>query len=306
VDKRIEIPRGWNAHHIADLEGRRYLVTGGTSGLGLETARALVAHGAHVTITARNVHKASAVVKDHGASDVLEMDLTDLASIRSAAQSVSEPYHVVILNAGVMWTPYTLTRDGLELQMATNHLGHFALAGLMKDMITERLVAVSSVYHRYGTFGDGSIDEIRRRCQGLAPYSSHNAYGDSKLANLLFVEEIERRRVARGWKFIALAAHPGWSNTHLFDIATSERGFFGRVTNVSSRFLAQSAARGALPQLCAATYPGLVGGEFLGPSGPGELRGSPKIVHVGAKALDENLARNLWSVSEELTGVSWE
>jgi len=300
------VPRGWDEASIAELTDRRFLVTGGTSGLGRAAATTLSALGAHVTITARNATKAQEVVKSGAARDVLEMDRTDLARVRHATSLVSEAYDVVILNAGVMWTPYTLTTDGFELQLGTNHLGHFAFAGLIKNYIKERLVTVSSLYHRYGTFGDGSVQEIRERCEGQVPYSAREAYGDSKLANLLFTEEVERRRVTFGWDVIAVAAHPGWSSTNLFDAATSTRRVTGAVTSLASRFLAQSASRGALPELCAATYPGLRGGEYFGPRGPGELRGSPKLVQSVPRAHDVTLAKNLWQVSEELTGVIWE
>ncbi len=299
-------PRGhWDASDMGDLSGRRFLVTGATSGLGRASARALVAKGAHVTITARDPDKARAVLERGEASEVIEMDLTDLASVRAAAQRVTEAYHVVILNAGVMWTPYSLTTDGFELQVGTNHLGHFAFAGLIKNFIAERIVTVSSLYHRFGTFGDHSVVEVRRRCLGESPYSPRAAYGDSKLANLLFTREIERRRVDHDWSFIALSAHPGWSNTHLFDAAGESGGLASTVTSWASRSLAQSASRGALPQLCAATFTGLVGGEYLGPRGPGEVRGTPKVTRTSALANDEALAKNLWIVSEQLTGVSW-
>ncbi|HEY5304234.1 MAG TPA: oxidoreductase [Acidimicrobiales bacterium] len=300
------VPRGWDMSRVESLAGRRYVITGGTSGLGLASASALSAKGAHVTITARSAVKAQRVLDTGGATDVIEMDLTDLASVRDAASRVRETYDVVILNAGVMWTPYVLTTDGFELQVGTNHLGHFAFAGLIKDFIGERLVSVSSAYHRFGTFGDHSEAEIRRRCRGEAPYSSRSAYADSKLANLLFTNEVERRRAIHGWAFIALGAHPGWSNTHLFDIAREKTSVMSVMTSLSSRFLAQSATRGALPQLCAATFAGLRGGEYLGPRGPGELRGTPQVTTTSALARDDVLASNLWKVSQELTGVSWE
>ena len=300
----VVVPRGWSTADIADQRDRRYLVTGGTSGVGRQTATALRRLGAHVTITARDMDKARSVVSAGGASDALEMDLADLTSVRRCAERVTEAFDVVILDAGVMWTPYTLTIDGYELQMATNHLGHFAFAGLLKDRIRERIVSVSSVYHRYGGFGDGSPEEIERRCRGQAPYSPRDAYGDSKLANLLFTEELGRRRLATGWPFIAVAAHPGWSNTNLF--SSSGAGWLSKASQLSSGVLAQSAARGALPVLCAATWPGLDGGEYFGPRGPAELRGSPRLVRSAPLAHDAALAGALWRVSEELTGVRWE
>lgn len=299
------LPRGWDEDDIAPLTSRRYLVTGGTSGLGRATAAALSSRGAHVTITARNVDKATAVLAAGAAHDVLVMDLADLASVRRGAAMVSEPYDVVILNAGIMWTPYAVTSDGFEAQVGVNHLGHFALAGLLADRITQRVVSVSSLYHRYGSFGDGSSEEVRRRCEGRGPYDARRAYADSKLANLLFVEEIQRRRLTHGWSFIAVGAHPGWSATHLFDAAASTRGLVGKVAPLASRVVAQSAARGALSTLAAATWGGIVGGEYLGPRGPGELRGSPRVVAPIARAHDEALAQNLWRVSEELTKVVW-
>ena len=298
------IPPGWDLSSVPSLGGQRFLVTGGTSGLGLATARALTSRGADVTITARDPHKGAAVVAAGLARQVIEMDLADLASVHRAAQSVPGPFDVVILNAGVMWTPWQLTGDGFELQVGTNHLGHFAFAGLIRDRIARRLVSVSSLSHRVGTFGAGTIEEIRRRCEGRATYDARRAYGDSKLANLLFSAELERRRVAQGWPFVAVTAHPGWTRTNLFDTAAAH-GVIARVASLSTKVLAQSADRGALPTLCAATWPGLVGGEFVGPRGPGELRGAPKLVRASAKARDADLAQNLWRVSEELTGVRW-
>ena len=298
-----DIPRGWNLSRVSLLTGRRYLITGGTSGLGRASAKGLMSLGAHVTVTARNVAKGEAMVAAREANDVLDMDLGNLSSVRAAAARVSVPYDVVILNAGIMWTPYALTVDGFESQLGVNHLGHFAFAGLLRDRIQERLVTVSSLYQRYGSFGDGSVDEIRARCWGEVPYSPRDAYGDSKLANMLFTHEVERRRTSSGPQFIAVAAHPGWSSTNLFGAG---RGVAGAITTLASRILAQGASRGALPQLCAATLPGLRGGEYFGPRGPGELRGAPEIVQPVDRAFDAERAANLWRVSEELTGVEWE
>lgn len=305
MDNTVAVPRGWDERQIPDQSGRRYLITGGTSGLGLASARILRSRGAHVTITARDVDRARSVVAAGGADAVIEMDLSDLASVRRGADLASDPFHVVMLNAGVMWTPYTLTTDGFELQMSTNHLGHFALAGLIADRVLDRLVTVSSLYQRYGTLGDHSPEAIERRCRGRDPYVPSSAYGDSKLANMLFAAEVQRRRVDHGWGFHAVAAHPGWTSTNLFRASAAGRGVMGRAALLSSRVLAQRPARGALPQLCAATFEGLRGGEYLGPRGPGELRGTPHLSRPSVLACDETLAANLWRVSEELTGVVW-
>lgn len=300
-----EVPRGWDETDIDVQRGRRFLVTGATSGLGAATARALCSLGAHVTVAARNTARAEAVVAAGGATDVLTLDLADLSSVRAAAASISEPYDVVILNAGVMWTPYRLTRDGFESQVGINHLGHFAFAGLIAPLIRDRIVTVSSLYQRYGSFGDGSVSEIRRRCWGQAPYSARAAYGDSKLANMLFTAEVQRRREGSGWPFLAVAAHPGWSNTNLFAEAGATHGSLGTVARWSTRWLAQSAARGALPQLCAATWPGVRSGDYFGPRGPGQLRGSPRLVAPTGRAREAQLAADLWRVSQEVTGVEW-
>ena len=293
---------------MGDQSGKKFLITGGTSGLGLAAATALTAKGGEVTITARDPRKGARAQESSGAAHLIELDLANLASIRDCAASISTEFDVVILNAGVMAIPYRLTADGFEMQLGTNHLGHFAFAGLIKNQIKERLISVASQAHRLGTFGDHSKDEIRTRALGKGKYSPWSAYGDSKLANLLFVNEIERRRLREKWNFISIAAHPGWANTNLQKVGPmmAGRSFQAKAMIATSALLAQTPLEGAYPILAAATYPNILGASYLGPRGLGEMRGTPKFTHGKALAYDQTLAKNLWEVSEELTGVTWE
>ena len=293
---------------MGDQSGKKFLITGGTSGLGLAAATALTAKGGEVTITARDPRKGARAQESSGAAHLIELDLANLASIRDCATSITTEFDVVILNAGVMAIPYRLTADGFEMQLGTNHLGHFAFAGLMKNQIKDRLISVASQAHRLGTFGDHSKDEIRTRALGKGKYSPWSAYGDSKLANLLFVNEIERRRLREKWNFISIAAHPGWANTNLQKVGPmmAGRSFQAKAMIATSALLAQTPLEGAYPVLAAATYPNILGASYLGPRGLGEMRGTPKFTHGKALAYDQTLAKNLWEVSEELTGVTWE
>ena len=299
------LPSGWNTSRIPDQTGKRYLITGGNSGLGLETAKALAARGAHVTITARSALKGAVALAETGASEFIEMDLGDLASVREAATKVSEPYNVVFLNAGIMAVPFAKTADGFESQLGVNHLGHFAFAGLIENFVTDRWVVTTSFTHRWGGFGNQTKEEIRNRCLGIGRYSPWIAYGDSKLAGLLMVSEMERRRVSRGFGAIPMAAHPGWSDTNLFKHPVKAHPV-SKLSNLVAGGLAQSGAAGALPMLCAAVLEGINHTAFLGPNGFLELKGSPKFTQAKALGYDQQLARNLWDVSEELTGVTWE
>ena len=315
----LTIPLGWSENNIADLSGKKFLITGATSGLGAQCARVLLRKGAEVTITARDLKKAEKVEaafgKFSGTLEVVEMDLADLASVRAAASTINnginkngKKYDGVILNAGIMATPYSSTKDGFELQMGTNHLGHFALAGLIHKKIAGRIVSVASQAHRIGSFGSNSIDDIRDRCCGVGKYSPWAAYGSSKLANLLFIAELERRRLANKWDLTPLAAHPGWAATNLFGVAPAMAGkhLQEKVMNEINKVFAQSAEMGALPLLAALTFPNLIGSSYVGPSQYFEMRGTPKLTRARALAYDQVLAGNLWTVSEELTGVSWE
>ncbi len=307
-DSGFQIPDAWTNVNMGDQGGKKFLITGGTSGLGLATATALTAKGGEVTITARDLKKGARAQDQSGAAHLLQLDLANLASIREAAAKVTTSYDVVILNAGVMAIPYRLTSDGFEMQLGTNHLGHFAFAGLIKNQIKDRLISVSSQAHRLGNFGDQSIDEIRSRALGKGKYSPWSAYGDSKLANLLFVNEVERRRLREKWGFISIAAHPGWANTNLQKVGPmmAGRSFQAKAMIATSALLAQTPLEGAYPTLCAATYPNILGASYLGPNGIGEMRGTPKFTHGKALAYDQNLASRLWEVSEELTGVTWD
>ena len=307
--KVLTIPDNWNASQMPDLTGKRFLITGATSGIGLAAATELARRNANVVITARSVEKARDAIKKIGPGlvDYILMDLTDLESVKRAAARVDRAFDVVVLNAGVMATPFTKTVDNFELQMGTNHLGHFAFAGLIKNQIKDRLVVVSSFAHKMGNFGDNSQEAIRNLCLGIGKYQKWQVYGASKLANLLFVSEIERLRIEKNWSFIPLAVHPGYSDTNLQAVASQMRGAAAeeKITMMINKILAQPASQGALPTLAACVYPDLIGASFIGPNGFMEMRGTPKLTRAKALAYDQLLAKNLWQVSEELTKVSW-
>lgn len=297
------IPRGWDATDIPDLTGKQFLITGGTSGIGKETARELARAGAHVTITARNAAKGAATVAEIARDrvDYKLLDLADLSSVRTFAKEFTSPIDVLILNAGVMATPFSLTKDKFEMQMGTNHLGHFALTGLLQKQIKHRVVAVSSQMHRTARIGNFTINDLRNKAKGIGAYNPWSAYAYSKLANLLFIHELERRQMRKNWNLEAVAAHPGYADTNLVAGASVQ----DRAGALANAMFAQSAERGALPTLCAATYPGLYGASYIGPDGFLEMRGFPKLTRAAAIAYDQRLAKDLWSVSEELTGVTW-
>ena len=307
--KVLTIPDNWNASQMPDLTGKRFLITGATSGIGLAAATELARRNANVVVTARSVEKARDAIKKIGPGlvDYILMDLTDLESVKRAAARVDRAFDVVVLNAGVMATPFTKTVDNFELQMGTNHLGHFAFAGLIKNQIKDRLVVVSSFAHKMGNFGDNSQEAIRNLCLGIGKYQKWQVYGASKLANLLFVSEIERLRIEKNWSFIPLAVHPGYSDTNLQAVASQMRGAAAeeKITMMMNKILAQPASQGALPTLAACVYPDLIGASFIGPNGFLQMRGTPKLTRAKALAYDQLLAKNLWQVSEELTKVSW-
>ncbi|MBY3793768.1 SDR family NAD(P)-dependent oxidoreductase [Rhodococcus fascians] len=297
----------WTTDDISDQSGRTAVITGANTGLGFRTATALAAHGAHVVLAVRNLAKgqqaADAIVaKNPGAHlSLQELDLSSQTSIRAAAAAIRaahESIDLLINNAGVMFGPKITTEDGFELQFGTNHLGHFALTGLLLDRILStprsRIVTVSSVGHRMRAAIH--FDDL----QWERTYSSSGAYGQAKLANLLFTYELQRRLL--GTTTIAAAAHPGLSNTELTrNIVTPLR----QVLELINPLVSQTSEMGALPTLRAATDAGVLGGQYYGPSGIGGTRGHPKVVASSDQSHDVELQRRLWAVSEKLTGVTY-
>ena len=298
----------WTTADIPYQAGRVAIITGANTGLGLETARALAAAGAQIVLAVRDLDKGAAAVEEirkttpAGNLALQRLNLSSLSDIRSAAEQLGARYpqiDLLINNAGVMYPPKGNTADGFELQFGTNHLGHFALTALLLENLTtvrgSRVVTVSSNGHKFRAAIH--FDDL----QWERDYSRVGAYAQSKLANLLFTYELQRRLEAAGAETVALAAHPGASGTELMRHIT----FGPEALSAAVLKLAQSPAMGALPSLRAATDPTAVGGQYYGPSGFGELRGYPKVVKSTSQSHDQALQQRLWSVSEELTGVTF-
>ena len=285
----------WTAQEIPAQDGRTFVITGANSGIGLEAARALGAAGAHVVVACRDTSKGEhAVAELDGDFDVRRLDLADLSSVRAFADELDDDVDVLINNAGVMAVPRAKTADGFEMQLGTNHLGHFALTGLLLPRVRDRVVTISSQAHRTGRINFGDLQSERH-------YQRWIAYGQSKLANLLFMMELQRRLAAAGSPLRSVAAHPGYSATNLqFHTQSIQDQLMG----IANRLIAQSAAMGALPTLYAATAD-VPGAAYIGPDGLFEQRGHPKLVDMAGAAKNEDNARRLWEVSEELTGVSF-
>jgi NAD(P)-dependent dehydrogenase (short-subunit alcohol dehydrogenase family) len=287
----------WDVDQIPDQAGRTVVVTGATSGLGLVTARAMAAAGAHVVLAVRDTERGRRAADGiDGSTEVRSLDLADLASIREFAQGWDSRLDVLVNNAGVMAVPEGRTADGFEMQLGTNHLGHFALTNLLLRHIADRVVTLSSTAHRMGAI---DLDDLNWQRRG---YRRWRAYGQSKLANLLFTLELERRLEAYGSPIRAMAAHPGYAATNL-QSRTGSR-LQNSLMAVSNRLFAQSDHMGALPTLYAATQD-LPGGSYVGPDGRREARGHPTLVGRTAAATDTDVAERLWVRSEELTGVTF-
>jgi NAD(P)-dependent dehydrogenase (short-subunit alcohol dehydrogenase family) len=302
----------WTAADVGDQSGRIAVVTGATSGLGLETARVLAENGATVVLAGRDQAKTSAAVGAIRASrpaavvETAELDLTSLESVRVTAAALTARFpklDLLINNAGVMMPPYSLTKDGFELQFGTNHLGHFALTGLLMSSLLaapgSRVVTVSSNGHRAGRMNFADLQSAKH-------YQKAAAYGRSKLANLMFTYELQRRLAAARAHTSALAAHPGTARTDL------TRHLSGVVqAAMSPRFAllnswgVQDGSMGALPTLRAATDPDAIGGTYYGPDGPFQFTGYPVVVTSSVRSHNREAQRRLWVESEQLTGVSY-
>ena len=280
---------------VPDMTGRSVIVTGANSGIGAAAARALASAGARVVLAVRNLEKGrTAVATMAGETEVRELDLASLASVREFAAAWDGEIDLLINNAGVMAPPLTRTADGFESQFGTNHLGPFALTNLLLEHVTGRVVTVSSSAHRIGAIDFEDLNWERK------PYNAWRAYGQSKLANLLFTAELQRRLTAAGSDVLATAAHPGYAATNLQ--SRSQRRSLDLLMAISNRLFAQDANAGALPTLYAAVAD-IPGNSFAGPEGFMQQRGAPKLVGRSAAAQDMDVARRLWDVSEQRTGV---
>jgi NAD(P)-dependent dehydrogenase (short-subunit alcohol dehydrogenase family) len=304
--------RTWTAQDIPDQHGRIAVITGASSGLGLEVAKVLAGHGATVVLASRDADKTARAARDVRAAspqarvEVAELDLASLASVRKIAEDLSARFgrlDLLINNAGVMMPPYGLTADGFELQFGTNHLGHFALTGLLLPALLpvpgSRVVTVASNAHRVGRMDFDDLMSARH-------YRKMSAYGRSKLANLMFTYELQRRLSAAGAATIALAAHPGTALTelqrHMSPLSAMAMSPRWRAVN---SWWVQGAAMGALPVLRAATDAGVTGGAYFGPDGPFQLTGHPVLVRSSGRSHNAEAARRLWAESEKLTQVSF-
>ncbi|QMU76333.1 SDR family NAD(P)-dependent oxidoreductase [Streptacidiphilus sp. PB12-B1b] len=295
----------WTSADVPDQSGRVALVTGANSGLGLATATVLAQRGATVVLACRNpVRAREAADRIGGRTELLELDLASLASVRAAAEELHRRHDrldLLVNNAGVMVPPHRRTADGFELQLGTNHLGHFALTGLLLDLLRDvpgsRVVVLSSLAHRIARHGINFADlQYERR------YNRVEAYAQSKLANLMFMYALQRRLAGSDARTIALGAHPGYSATELTrylpkPLQAANRMMLGPVS--------QPPERGALCPLRAATDPRAMGGHYYGPDGPFEIRGWPVLKAAAAAAHDEAVQERLWTVSEQLTGVAY-
>jgi len=308
----------WTVDDIPDQSGRTVLVTGANSGLGLHTALAMVGKGARVLMACRSPERGDAAMqgvneaaRGGGKAELVALDLADLASVRAAAAEVRErtgdTLDVLINNAGIMATPHRTTVDGFELQLGTNHIGHAVLTWLLMPALRRtdpgnapRVVTVSSMLHERGGLDVTDLNFERR------PYRPWQGYSQSKVANLLFAFELDRRARTAGLELVSVAAHPGVTHTELASNMMLSRGsppLLAQVADFANGLIAQPAAQGALPQLYAATAPDVTGGQYYGPDGFRQMRGYPTLARASKQASDPGTAARLWELTAELSGV---
>lgn len=284
--------------NLPDMSGKTAIITGANSGIGLATAAALAEVGAQVVLAVRDTDKGKAAASAMpGITDVRHLDLASLESVRTFAKTWQGEIHLLINNAGVMPASLSRTRDGFELAFGTNHLGHFGLTNLLLPNVTGRIVTISSMGHRIGVIDFTDLNWERR------PYKPWLAYAQSKLANLLFTRELQRRLSQAGSPAMAVAAHPGYARTNVLSHFEAKR-HWAPILQLSNRMTAQDAADGALPTLYAAVGD-IPGDSFAGPKGLFGVKGAPTLVSRTARARDDAVARRLWTASETLTGVSF-
>lgn len=300
----------WTIRDIPSQAGRRVVITGATGGLGFESALVLAGAGAEVILTGRNADKGEAAlnrIRQAQPGAAIRFDLLDIASLASIAafagrfMARNEPIDLLLNNAGVMALPTRrVTADGFEMQFGTNHLGHFALtAHLLPVLKAARVVTVSSILAQQGAIDFADLQAERH-------YNPGRAYAQSKLANLIFARELQRRSVAAGWGVTSIAAHPGWARTDLIANGPASEGgndLRHRLAALVAPWLSQSGAAGALPLLYAATMPNVEAGGFYGPDGMFEMKGAPAPAKVPKRALDQDVAARLWEISATLTGT---
>jgi len=280
---------------IPDMTGRNVIVTGANSGIGRAAASVFAGAGAQVVLAVRDVDRGrAAAAQMPGATEVRRLDLASLDSVREFAGAWRGDISLLVNNAGVMIPPLTRTADGFELQFGTNHLGHFALTNLLLEHLSGRVVTVSSSLHRSGVIDFDDLNWERK------PYKPSRAYAQSKLANLLFTSELQRRLLAAGSPVLATAAHPGYAATNLQGKSSNQ--LLNLLASIGNRTVAQDEEHGALPTIYAAVAD-IPGDSYAGPGGFMEMRGQPKLVGRSDAAKDAAVARRLWEVSEELTGV---
>ncbi|MCF6305526.1 MAG: oxidoreductase [Rhodobacteraceae bacterium] len=300
--------KNWTPDLLPDLSGKMYVITGANSGIGFEAAKYLGVAGADIVMVCRSPAKAQAAQKSlagqiKGKVDLVQMDLSDLGSVRKAAAEIRKRYSKIdglINNAGIMQTPQSKTVDGFDLQMAANHLGHFLWAGLLLDLVKAaegRIVVVSSIAHKYGAL---DLEDFMSNQK----YSPTKAYIQSKLSNLMFAFELDRRLQARGSKAICIACHPGYSNTQLQ--STGPKGLFKMLYKVMGPLMAQPSAKGAIPTVLAAAGTEAKRGGYYGPKRLSESRGPVSDAIVADHALDQAKQTALWEKSEELVDFVWD